>query len=40
MKGECAIVCDELRIIFSGDIYVNIRGFSAEQREFNSLARF
>ena len=40
VKGECAIVCDELRVLFSGDIYVNIRGFSAEQREFNSLAPF
>ena len=40
VRGECAIVCDELKIIFSGDIYVNIRGFSAEQREFNSLAPF
>ena len=40
VRGECAIVCDELKIIFSGDIYVNIKGFSAEQREFNSLAPF
>ncbi len=40
VKGECVIVCDELRVIFSGDIYVNIRGFSAEQREFNSFAPF
>ena len=40
VRGECAIVCPALRLIFSGDIYVNIRGFSAEQREFNSLAPF
>ena len=40
VRGECAIVCPELKLIFSGDIYVNIRGFSAEQREFNTLAPF
>ena len=40
IRGECAIVCEELKLIFSGDIYVNIRGFSAEQREFNSYAPF
>ena len=34
------IVCEELRLLFSGDIYVNIRGFTDEQREFNALAPF
>ena len=40
VRGETVIVCEALRLVFSGDIYVNIRGFSAEQREFNSLAPF
>ena len=40
VRGETAIVCDELKLLFSGDIYVNIRGFSDEQRAFNSLAPF
>jgi glyoxylase-like metal-dependent hydrolase (beta-lactamase superfamily II) len=40
VRGETVIVCDALKLLFSGDIYVNIRGFSDEQREFNSLAPF
>lgn len=40
VRGETVIVCEELQIIFSGDIFVNIRGFSDAQREFNSLAPF
>ena len=40
VQGECVIVCEELKLIFSGDIYVNIRGFSPEQREFNRFAPF
>ena len=40
VKGETVIVCKELELIFSGDIYVNIKGFSKEQQEFNQLAPF
>ena len=40
VRGETVIVCEELRLVFTGDIYVNIKGFSDEQREFNSLAPF
>lgn len=40
VRGETVIVCEELRLAFTGDIYVNIRGFTDEQREFNSLAPF
>lgn len=40
VKGETVIVCKELELIFSGDIYVNIKGFSKEQQEFNRLAPF
>lgn len=40
VRGETVIVCDELKLLFTGDIYVNVRGFSDEQREFNALAPF
>jgi len=40
VKGDTVIICKELKLLFSGDIYVNIKGFSAEQKEFNSLAPF
>ena len=40
IRGETVIVCRELRLVFTGDIYVNVRGFSPEQREFNRLAPF
>lgn len=40
VKGETIIFCDELRLLFTGDIFVNIKGFSEEQKEFNSIAPF
>lgn len=40
VKGEAVIVCRALRLLFSGDIYVNVRGFSEDQRAFNALAPF
>lgn len=40
VRGETVIVCEALRLVFTGDIYVNIKGFTDEQREFNSLAPF
>lgn len=40
VKGEMVIVCRNLKLVFSGDIMVNVKGFSPEQREFNSLAPF
>ena len=40
VRGETVIVCEKLQLVFSGDIYVNIKGYSAEQREFNRLAPF
>lgn len=40
VRGETVIVCRRLQLLFSGDIYVNIKGFSDEQREFNRLAPF
>lgn len=40
VKGEVVIVCEELKLLFSGDIWVNVKGVTAEQREFNRLAPF
>lgn len=40
VKGETVIVWQEMKVVYSGDIYVNIKGFSCEQREFNRLAPF
>lgn len=40
VKGESLIVCEKLKLVFTGDIFVNIKGFSAEQKEFNQLAPF
>ena len=32
VKGECAIVCDELKLVFTGDIYFNKEGINDEQK--------
>lgn len=40
VKGDTIIVCPELKLIFTGDIYVNIKGFSYEQKQFNRLAPY
>ncbi|MBE6883004.1 MAG: MBL fold metallo-hydrolase [Ruminococcaceae bacterium] len=40
VNGETVIVCQEHKIVFTGDLFVNIRGFSKEQRNFNALAPF
>ncbi len=37
-KGEVIITLDD--IIFSGDILVNPKGYTKEQREFNELAPY
>ena len=38
--GEIIYVCREANIVFTGDILVNIDGFSKERAEFNSLAPY
>jgi glyoxylase-like metal-dependent hydrolase (beta-lactamase superfamily II) len=38
--GEMVFICQAYGIIFTGDILVNIRGFSPERAEFNSLAPY
>lgn len=40
VKGETIIVCKKYKLIFTGDILVNIEGFSEEQRQFNLLAPY
>lgn len=40
MYGEMIYLCRESGILFTGDILVNISGFSKERAEFNSLAPY
>ena len=40
VRGETVIACPELKLVFTGDIYVNIKGFSPEQKAFNILAPY
>lgn len=38
--GEMVFLCRKYRLVFTGDIYVNIDGLSEERAEFNSLAPY
>ena len=40
VRGETVISCPQLGLVFAGDIFVNIREFSEDQREFNLLAPY
>ncbi len=40
VKGEVVIVCEQLKILFTGDIFVNAKGFSEKQKQFNLLAPY
>ena len=40
VDGEVVIVCEEEQLLFSGDIVVNIAGFSRQQAAFNRLAPY
>lgn len=40
LYGEMVFLCRKHRMIFTGDIYVNIEGFSEDRAEFNSLAPY
>lgn len=40
VKGETVIVCEQLKILFTGDIFVNAKGFSEKQKQFNLLAPY
>ena len=39
-KGEIVLVNEENKLVFTGDIMVNIKGFSKEQAAFNALAPY
>ncbi|HHX57761.1 MAG TPA: MBL fold metallo-hydrolase [Clostridiales bacterium] len=40
IKGEIILICDDIKLIFTGDNLVNMRGFSPDQQEFNLLAPY
>lgn len=40
VKGEIILVDKENKILFTGDIFVNVKGFSKEQYDFNLLAPY
>ena len=40
VRGETVIFCPETGIVFAGDIFVNIKQFSEDQRDFNLLAPY
>lgn len=40
VRGEIVLVERRLRILFTGDIYVNVHGFTPEQAQFNQLAPY
>jgi glyoxylase-like metal-dependent hydrolase (beta-lactamase superfamily II) len=40
LRGEMVYVCEKNGILFTGDLLVNIDGFSKETAEFNSLAPY
>ncbi len=40
LSGEMVYACAKANIVFTGDILVNVHGFSKERSEFNSLAPY
>lgn len=40
VEGETVLVCQQERLVFTGDIFVNIKGFTKVQAAFNRLAPF
>ena len=40
VKGEIILTSPNNKLIFTGDLFVNIKGFSKEQYEFNSIAPY
>jgi hypothetical protein len=37
VRGETVIVCHELKLLFMGDLFVNVAGLTEHQREFEEL---
>ncbi len=40
VRGETLLVCEEYRMVFTGDVVVNIKGFTEKQSRFNQLAPY
>ncbi len=40
VRGETVYVCHQHRLVFTGDLVVNPKGFSEKQRQFNILAPY
>ncbi len=40
VKGETVMVCEKYKLLFTGDIFVNAKGFSEKQKQFNQLAPY
>ena len=40
VDGDTLLVCEDLGLVFTGDDYINVRGSSKEQKEFNTLAPY
>ena len=40
VRGEALILSEETGLLFSGDVFVNVKGFFETQKEFNRLAPF
>jgi glyoxylase-like metal-dependent hydrolase (beta-lactamase superfamily II) len=40
LLGEMVYACSKAGVVFTGDILVNVHGFSRERAEFNSLAPY
>ncbi len=40
IKGEILIYCEKYSLIFTGDVFVNLNGFTPEQKAFNEIAPF
>lgn len=40
MKGEIVFVCEQHRLVFTGDIFMNLKGLTKEQKQFNEIAPY
>ncbi len=40
VKGETVIVCRQYQFLFTGDLFINAKGFSEKQKQFNLLAPY
>lgn len=40
MKGEIVFVCEQHWLVFTGDIFMNLKGLTKEQKQFNEIAPY